>query len=133
MLQSLNSLLVAQDSPTISLRTLQTQIAAWGLSRQLRLDDLFEEIVEMHELKFTLTGILAQVNDTLRARSRAEISLRTLKSHLATLGLSRQNIHITEELIERVRFYFYTYGYSDSSIVRDLRTKDGMTVSLAIK
>ena len=53
----------------------------------------------------------------------------TLERRLSEWGLSRQTrTEVTEVLIDRVRLYFFKYGYSDTSILRDLR-QEGFTIS----
>ena len=54
-------------------------------------------------------------------------SLATLKRYLQEWGLQRQikqKPQVSDELLWLIKVYFFKYGYSDRSIIRDLE-KDG--------
>lgn len=131
ILIEVNSLLHAQGSSTISLRTLKSALHRWQLSRQIDLMPLYEDISELFDNRRTNKEILDIVNQIRTSQGEQIIGITALKNQLAYWGLTRQ-IHtiISTELIERVRFYFYTYGYSDSSIVRDIQSRDNIPITL---
>lgn len=117
-----------RQQPTIGLRTLQTQLRAWGFSRQINLEEHIDMIFDAFEEGKTHNQILQQVNIARGVRGQSPISLRTLDSQLSAWNLHRHT-PITEDTIQLVRFYFYQYGYSDQSIIRDLSRHQGIQLS----
>lgn len=126
-----NRELRAQGRKTISERTLRTNLAAWSLSRQSSLNDIREEVTDMFNSGDPISNVLSQVNDALTARGKGTISERTLYNYITLWDVARQpRTYASPKLIERIRFYFYTCGLDDRSILRDLEAKDGLTASL---
>ncbi|KAM5357001.1 hypothetical protein ACJZ2D_016716 [Fusarium nematophilum] len=119
---------VVRHQPVIELRTLQTQLQAWGISQRINLDAFIEDIFEAFEAGETHSDILYRVNTALSVRRQPPISERSLRSQFTAWGLFR-NLQVPEERVNRVRFYFYQNGYSDQSIIRDLKHQDGIQLS----
>ena len=68
------------------------------------------------------------LNDELASQNLSCTS-RTLERRLAEWGFQRQQrTPVTEELVDRVRYYFFKYGYGDKSILKDLR-QEGYTLT----
>ena len=62
--------------------------------------------------------LLSEVNQHLSVRGSNPISDKTLRRQLEQWRLSRkQQIPITPDLVNRVRFYFYSYGFNNQSIL----------------
>jgi hypothetical protein len=124
ILQNVNELLRVRTGDTVSLRTLKTQLGLWGLTRNQDhiLDDLYEEIGASFEAGTPIDQIHEDVNSLLVVRGHQHISVRTFKRQLHAWGLQRYiRSDFSDSLVELVRGYFYTFGYSDESIVRDLQ------------
>jgi hypothetical protein len=132
ILTQINNILLAQEQQSISIRTLKTTLTSWGLSRQqfrVNLDPLYKEISSLFLENKPELEILAYVNSYLQQQSKPTISLRTLKSTFTKWNLQRQtHTQVSDDIIERVRRYFFHYGYSDTSIQRDLQ-RDGYAIS----
>jgi hypothetical protein len=128
ILNQFNTQQVVRHQPVIKLRTLQTQLQAWGFSHRINLDDFIEDIFEAFEAGETHSDILYRVNTALSVRRQPPISERSLRSQFTAWGLFRK-LQVPEETVNRVRFYFYQYGYSDQSIIRDLKYQDEIQLS----
>ena len=87
ILNQINELLSVRGQQQISLRTLKTQLAIWGLSRQVDLNPLYEEIAELFESGLTNENILNQANQLLHVRGSQPISFEALR-HLYPNGAS---------------------------------------------
>lgn len=130
ILSQVNEQLLVQGYQAISIRSLRRQLSTWGLSRQATLEPLYEEIAEIYTSGAKIQEILSQVNQLLSVRGSQSISLRTLKTYLTIWGFSRQHhTEVSDQLIQRVRFYFYTYGFNDASILRDIQIQDRLQAS----
>ena len=128
----LNQELRSRGQKTVTERTLKTNFAAWNLSRQSGLNEIREEVIAILNSSASVSSTLDQVNNALTARGKGTISERTLYNYMTLWGVARQpRTYTSPELIERIRFYFYTYGFNDRSILRDLEAKDGLTASLS--
>ena len=132
ILDHINPLLLTRSGQIISLRTLRNQISSWDLIREpsLQLEPLYDDIAELYDTGISHKALLLEVNRLLSVRDSPSISIRTLQTNLQTWGFSRYTrISIIESLVERIRFYFYTYGYNDESILRDLQSYNGIQVA----
>ena len=95
---------------------------------RIDIDRFRDQIQEAWDFGLSISDILDLINDELIQQDQV-LALRTLKRRLSEWGLSRQTrTEVNEVLINRVRLYFFKYGYSDTSILRDLR-REGFTIS----
>ena len=92
------------------------------------LDEFQGLIKDAWQAGLSIDNILLLLNDKLSVRDQS-CARRTLARRLVEWEFEKrlQRVPITEELINRVRYYFFKYGYSDSSILRDLR-QDGFEI-----
>ena len=129
LLEWVNGLLHARGHPSISRTTLRRQVAAWGLSRRSNLEPFYEDISELFVRGDTIPSIHQQVNQLLSLHNYRPVTKRTLESRLQAWGLCRQQqAQVTDQLIERVQFY-YSCGYSDSSILEAIQSEDQLTIT----
>lgn len=130
ILSIINQSLYSKSIGSIGISTLKTYISSLGLSRQNSLSYLYDEIKDLFESNTQYIEILAEVNQLLTVRGLQSINQRTLERQLQQWGFKRESrTTYSDELISRIKFYFYHYGYSDTSIVRDLQVFDNIQVS----
>jgi len=86
------------------------------------LDEFKDLIREAWQTGLPIAAIHSLLNDELAVQGQ-QCGFRTLERRLAQWQFENRHsrIPITEDLINRVRDLFFKYGYSDSSILRDLR------------
>ncbi|OWT43364.1 hypothetical protein VFPPC_17473 [Pochonia chlamydosporia 170] len=70
--------------------------------------------------------MLASINSQLSLAGHSSVSKRTLYTQLKDWGLNSRHeaVKISEDLINRVKYYFFNFGFSNTSILRDLQ-KEG--------
>ncbi|KAG6172823.1 hypothetical protein E4U51_006859 [Claviceps purpurea] len=134
ILEEVNTQLVAQNQRTISLRTLQRNLKEWGLNRAKGAQNLqhyYEDISELFLQNVSVPTIVSIINGYLAEQDLPPIVERTLYSQLDSWGFKRRaRVQITEELISRVRYYFFAYGYSDILILHHLQQCDNLPCTL---
>ncbi|KAG6094894.1 hypothetical protein E4U30_002947 [Claviceps sp. LM220 group G6] len=134
ILEQVNTQLVAQNQRTISLRTLQRNLKEWGLNRAKGAQNLqhyYEEISELFLQDVSVPTIVSIINGHLAEQDLPPVVERTLYSHLDSWGLKRRvRVQITAQLISRVRYYFFAYGYSDDLILHHLQQGDNLPCTL---
>ena len=125
ILQFLNDQLISRGDNPISIRTLKRQLSEWGQIQNARhkLEGYYEDICEMYLDGQEIASILDFINIRLDAQNDSRIGQSTLYLYLQKWGLNTRNqgIAITEPLIERVKYLYFNYGFSDQSIIRDLQ------------
>lgn len=119
ILEQINELLLERGERSISKRTLERQLSAWGISYTLKavhsLKLLYEEISKLFIQGDIVQSIHRTINESIQQHGQQPISQRALETQLQRWGLARQShTQITDELVERVRYYFFSYGYSDA-------------------
>jgi hypothetical protein len=94
------------------------------------LEPVRDHITGLWEAGATRDTILDILNtDVLPTQDISPISLSTLKRALQEWGLQRYSrVEVSDALIDRIRHYFFKYGYNDSSILRDCR-RDGFQLT----
>lgn len=134
LLSRVNELFAERNEKPVSLATLKRHMNAWGLTRvraNVSLSNFYEEISEFFVQGLTVARILQETNRLLQQNKLPTIAQRTLESQLSDWGLSRhQRTHVTDELVERIRFYFENYGYSDAVILREIQNNDHLPVTM---
>jgi hypothetical protein len=124
ILDSVNPILQRAEQNPIALSVLKAWIKRWGLSRELNpgLHASYDVIFELFDSGMRQEELLEHINTHLMAHDYPTTTLRTLQRFLQQHDItSLQRIEITESLIDLVRYYFYSFGYSDASIIRDLQ------------
>ncbi len=123
VLAFLNEEIRANGGTAVSLRSLERHLSRWGSTTRNKLEAFEEEISEMYYGGVQIQDILNQFNNFLNDEGMAAISESTLYRQLKAWGLATRHARpceITEDLIARVKYYFFNFGYSDQSILRDL-------------
>jgi hypothetical protein len=123
----LNEALVANGGSTVSFRTFKRQLSDWGLTASVpshqKLQPLYEDICDLYYEGVSIQDILVNINSQLQLRNNVPISERTLYNQLERWGLNSRHkaLEVSEDLINRVKYYFFNFGFSDLSILRDLQ------------
>lgn len=123
-LDSVNPILQRAEQNPIALSVLKAWIKRWGLSRNLHpgLHASYDAIFELFDSGLRQEELLEHVNIHLKAQDYPITTLRTLQRFLQQQNISAlQRVEVTESLIDLVRYYFYSFGYNDASIIRDLQ------------
>ncbi|KAG6171952.1 hypothetical protein E4U51_008021 [Claviceps purpurea] len=135
ILEKVNAQLNAQSQRAIGSRMLQHHLQNWGLDRKSQHAHFFyqyyEEISELFLQGVPGSAIIARIKPMLANQGYAPIGESTLYSYLKKWGFDGQAcVQITDELVYRVQFYFFSYGYCDQSILRDIVVYDKMPCTL---
>ncbi|KAG6131192.1 hypothetical protein E4U28_007049 [Claviceps purpurea] len=131
LIEHVNTQLSAQNQCTVSLRALQRYLKEWGLDRKTKharfLEESYEDITELIVQDVPMATILRSMNGALEGEGLPGMSERMFYSHLESWGFQRQErVRITDELVDRVRFRFFSYGHSDRLILRGIQQCDNL-------
>ncbi|CAG9938550.1 unnamed protein product [Clonostachys rosea f. rosea IK726] len=132
ILFSLNELIVADGGSPIAIRTLDRHLVKLGLNQSgLRADltSYYEEISERYFQGDKIEAIYADINDCLQQRCLPTVSIRTFYSQLQGwhLDVRHHALVATDELVKRLKYLFYTFGYSDKALLHNLQ-REGFVV-----
>lgn len=116
----------------ISLRKLEKTLSEWSLMRQGSNDlEMYRGMIsEAFAEGVKQEHILEYLNQQIENENGNPISLRTLQSRLKDWNLSRHQITVVDDdLIRQIKLYFFNFGISDASILRDLQNLDNITIT----
>lgn len=133
----INALIAERGGRPVAFRTVERKLASWGLTKYSTVQDLepfYEEICILYDDGVSIDHILTQANALLAAKGLQDTSKRSLERKLESWGLNKRQkkVVITEQLIDRIKHYFFDYGFSDQSIPRDLTYRDKLEASLHV-
>ncbi|KAG5995064.1 hypothetical protein E4U52_000416 [Claviceps spartinae] len=134
ILEHVNMQQRAQNECAITMRTLQKRLKDWGLDRKTQhariLRESSEDILELLVQEVPLATIRRVMNEAIEEEGLPPISEYALSAHVKSLGFQPQErARITDELVDCVRFRFFSYGLSDSSLLRDIQQCDNLPCS----
>ncbi|KAG6098353.1 hypothetical protein E4U31_004733 [Claviceps sp. LM219 group G6] len=134
ILEHVNMQQRAQNECAITMRTLQKRLKDWGLDRKTQhariLRESSEDISELLVQEVPLATIRRVMNEAIEEEGLPPISEYALSAHVKRLGFQPQErVRITDELVDCVRSRFFSYGLSDSSLLRDIQQCDNLPCS----
>jgi hypothetical protein len=125
MLEFFNDTSVRDGGRALSEITLKRALASWTPPRPTARQTLnaFEDLIyDQYFSNIPINRILCNINLRLKDAGDPLISERTLFRQLKLWGLDTRHhaLEISDALIDRVKYLFFTFGLTDIFILRDL-------------